>query len=162
MISRALVSRMTNCWALQLNKKVYAVLPAHVAVYEVDGKWTRSHFLDDLNQLSWKVPFDYTDKRSVETDFAWAILNEDKDDDSLQVSLTNIDYPKDATFYFKQPYDSRGNMTNVPTLGAMKGLLYPSPASSMLECLGTGFRGMSGSLERNASVCTVIVIVSNS
>ncbi len=144
-ISKSSVSALTNCWKVVLHEKTFVVLPAHVAVFKQNDIWKRSRFLDGMNDLKWVLPKIYVLKQEFGDDFAWAEIKDSADSLVLNTE-TDISYPTEATFCFKQPYDAYGTITT-PTFGAMKAVVYPSPGDGgMLEALNTGFRGMSGAL----------------
>jgi hypothetical protein len=144
LLRKAVVSALTNCWKVVINEKTFAVLPAHVAIFKQNDVWTRSHFLNGMNDLKWKIPANYITKQSFEDDFAWAEVEDHAG--RLELSETKIEDPTQASFYFNQPYDVHGNMTKTPTLGAINAMIYPSPGGRLLEAVNAGFRGMSGAL----------------
>lgn len=145
------MSPFTNCWKTKLGGNIYAIMPAHVALHKTPmGEWNTSSYFKNLKNcedLEWNVPFEWKDSMKIQNDFAWAQMHKPTNDYFTETSMSLSD-PIDGNFYFNQPFDMNGVLTKAPTLGKVRGIIYPSPNSKFLESIGIGFKGMSG------AVCT--------
>ena len=151
-IRRCGISPLTNCWKTKLGENIYAIMPAHVALYKTPTEeWRTSQYLKSCGDLNWNVSSEWKETESIQNDFAWAKIakianiSNPTNDYFTETSLSLSD-PIDGNFYFNQPFNMNGHLTKFPTLGKVKGVVYPSPNSNYLESIGIGFRGMSGAV----------------
>ena len=147
------ISTFVNCWKVQINSsRVFAVMPAHVAVYKENNKWRKSIFLNKcdknlIKKCNWKVPFQWSTNFDPHNDFAWTeIDNNNCEGTVLKKSMCDIDNPMDVSFYFSHTIDHNGKICSMATFGKINGTIYKSPCSNLLEAPGIGFRGMSGAI----------------
>lgn len=152
-VKLARISSFVNCWKIQINSsRVFAVMPAHVAVYKENDKWRRSIFLNKcdknlVKKSDWKVPLMWSNNFDPHNDFAWTELdNEHCGGTVLKKAMCNMNDPMDASFYFSHTIDHTGKICAQPTFGKINGTVYNSPSSNLLEAPGIGFRGMSGAI----------------
>ena len=98
-----------------------------------------------------KVPRKYVDG-SIIYDLAWAEVEEQPGQHSLQVREDPVESAVHSTMYFRQPYDLEATWdASESVVGAISAILYPSMKSPLLEVLDVGFRGMSGALAIDAN-----------
>ena len=153
-ISRACPSKRINAWKVKIGSEIFLITPAHVAVYPREKKWAFSHFMNDYKQLDWRILYSYALNPSPFNDICWAKLSDDDGFDAINLLDTGIPEPTKVDIVYRQPYDWEGNwLDNKASLGATQGMLYQVPTTGeervndgLLECLDTGFRGMSGAL----------------
>lgn len=80
-------------------------------------------------------------------DLAWAEVEEEEGQHSLDARQAPVDFTVSSTMYFRQPYDGDANYNaHQSVVGATSTLLYRSMNSPLLEALDVGFRGMSGAI----------------
>lgn len=144
-MKKFLASNTLNSWKILLYGRVYAITPAHNIVYKHknNDRLIKSNFIND-NDNEWNFPVEYTKSFSPEFDIAWKHID-DKSEDVLYPQK-NIGEIENTQFYFLQPRDFNGNMTNDYVLGSMTRTVYKSPNSDLYEGLNVGFRGMSGAI----------------
>ena len=124
-------------------------MPAHVAIYKDYYKnWKRSIYLKKCGNLEWNVSLHWINTPTIQHDFAWTKLNNDGTNNYLEETKFTLTDPVDVNFYFNQLYDINGKCSDYTSWGKIKGVVYPSPNSLLLESIGIGFKGMSG------AVCT--------
>jgi hypothetical protein len=141
------ISPLTNCWKTKLGNSIYAIMPAHVAIYRTQNEeWMPSQYLKNCGNLEWNITSQWKNTLHIKDDFAWAKLPSILSDEYLSETLLSLSDPIDGNFYFNQPFDMNGRLSKAPTLGKVKGIVYPSPGSTFLESIGIGFRGMSGAV----------------
>lgn len=150
-INKCSMSNITNCWKAKLGDNIYAIMPAHVAIYKTPtDTWKTSQFLKNCGDLDWFVSQNWKDTLLIKDDFAWAKVKLDHknshENNYFSETILPLDEPIDGNFYFNQPYDMNGKLCRNYNLGKVKGTVYPSPKSSFLESIGIGFRGMSGAI----------------
>ena len=147
-VRRCGMSPLTNCWKTKLGNNVYAIMPAHVAIYKQQNEeWKPSQYLKACGELEWNISSNWKSESLIKDDFAWAkIPSSPLSTDYFSNTSLLLSDPIDGNFYFNQSFDMNGRLTKVPTLGKVRGIVYPSPNSNFLESIGIGFRGMSGSV----------------
>lgn len=171
------ISNYVNCWIVKIKNTNYAIMPAHVAVYQKNNIWLKSTFLTKCEHISlfnyhmkcdkkskynkwymsdnlytnyileWHTSLEWFKHKNINDDFAWAKLPDKLLLNTiLEPSNKNLDIPIDVDFYYHQPYDIMGKLTEEASLGKIKGTIYKSPQSKLLEACNIGFRGMSGAI----------------
>lgn len=145
------ISPYVNCWRIQIDtSRIFAVLPAHVAVHKKNDMWKKSFFLDKCNRgcgdkLNWKIPLKWTENHDPHNDIAWAEIK-DCIDISLKETKHDINNPIDTSFYYSHTIDHAGKICADSVFGKMNGTVYASPNSTLLEVPNIGFKGMSGAI----------------
>ena len=165
-IQSACPSPNVNAWRVKIGGDKYLITPAHVAIFSKDQKWRFSHFLDDLKDLHWKIPFSYAVKPSPQYDICWAKLPSDDTSNALSLDITPIMAPTKVNVLFRQPYNMEGKWVgSQSTLGSTEATLYETPNTRdittdqlaiagdfsddsipLAESIDIGFRGMSGAI----------------
>lgn len=150
MLKYSRVSNYVNCWKVIFNGKLYAIMPAHCAIFkDNNNEWKRSNLLSYCDSsLKWYTTKKWLINKNPENDFAWANINLSVENlyCSLKPKNTKNCCPVDVGFYFNQPYDYKGNLQKLATLGKVNGTIYESPNSGLLEVINIGFNGMSGAI----------------
>jgi hypothetical protein len=134
-----------NAWSVLISNKQYIITPAHNVIYLKNNVLKKSEFLQDYNH-NWKISKKYITNPIPEHDLAWIESTLSK---YHLLPWKNDIGIKKVDFYFKQPRDHTGTMTNDYQLGSMSGTIYRSPNSILYEAIGIGFRGMSGAICSN-------------
>ena len=151
-LQNANISNYLNCWRVFLRNKAYAITPAHCLVYQKNN-WHKSLIsgkLDKYEDLKWKIPVKYTEKKDILYDFAFSEI-----DSSRALDCYNVHSDTSVKFYFYQPFTYSGQMGKEASLGRIDGVIYKSPDSDLFETIGIGFRGMSGALCINKNIGVV-------
>lgn len=149
-----LASKTLNSWKVIVGHKPYIITPAHNVMYKKNNKFIKSHFVTNCDH-NWQISQRYLESFSSEFDLAWTPLKLDNNFNTLnklngvliQDKLNSDLY--NANFYFLQPYHHLGKLkpnTHEASLGAMSGIIYQSPNSTLYEAINVGFRGMSGAI----------------
>jgi hypothetical protein len=134
-----------NAWRVLISNKPYIITPAHNVIYKKNNVWKKSEFVQNSNH-KWKFHKSYYQKQTPEYDLAW-VESTDSEQHLLPL-ICDIDIKK-VDFYFLQPRDHTGIMTDDYQLGSISGTIYKSPNSVLYEALNIGFRGMSGAICSN-------------
>lgn len=165
-IQSACPSPSVNAWRVKIGDYKYLITPAHVAIFNKDQKWRFSHFLNDVKDLQWKIPYSYAVKPSPQYDICWAKLPSDDTSNALSLDITPIMAPTKVNVLFRQPYNMEGKWVgSQSTLGSTEATLYESPnvrdittkqlaiagdfsdhSLPLVESIDIGFRGMSGAI----------------
>lgn len=144
------ISDYVNCWRVEFNKNNYAIIPAHVAIYQKSSNnWIRSSFLDKCGNLNWEVSKGWMLNQKMYDDFAWAKIDTFNKIKSFKKSKLSIDDPINVNFYYHQVFNLDGVIQQKAELGKIIGTVYKSPSDSnnfLLESPGVGFTGMSGAI----------------
>lgn len=142
-MKKYLATSTLNTWKIFVNGEKYAITPAHNVIYKKNNLLVKSDFVKDLD-YNWSIPVEYLKSFSAEYDIAWVKLN--TTEKSYLMPRQTLDNLENGLFYFLQPRDFNGNMTNDYSMGAMAGIIYQSPNASLYEGVNIGFRGMSGAI----------------
>jgi hypothetical protein len=139
-----LASNTLNSWKIFVKSTPYIITPAHNVIYKKNNKIIKSDFIKNIN-YDWTFHKDYLKDFSPEFDLAWIKNNNIPVSECLTQNI-NDNNLSEVNFYFLQPRHFNGNMTNNFVMGAMSGIIYQSPGSSLYEGINIGFRGMSGAI----------------
>lgn len=151
-IKNCRISNYVNCWRVKLDTKVYAIMPAHVALFKINNNWKTSQFLTTCDNnikgntnTDWHVPTDWLEHENIYNDICW---KEIKNNDLQHFESTDqcLEDPIDVSLYFHQPHSYDGKIKSMASVGKIRTCVYESPNSKMLECVGVGFRGISGAV----------------
>lgn len=142
-MQRYLASKTLNSWKIIVGHKPFVITPAHNVMYKKNNFIIKSHFVANCD-YDWQISQRYLESFSPDFDLAWAHLETTPDDFLTQDKLNND--LRNVNFYFLQPYHHSGKHNANIQLGAMCGIIYRSPSSSLYEAINVGFRGMSGAI----------------
>ena len=110
------VSSCVNCWKINVNNKIFAIMPAHVAILNMNDRYRLTGFLKTCDnrttkKLDWYVPDIWITNPDTNNDLCWAEIKSADTDMPIiaQIPAINssklcLDDPIDSNFWFHQPY----------------------------------------------------------
>lgn len=91
---------------------------------------------------------------NINYDFAWKPIS--KCQKTIQSEYTDLDMIYDIKYYYYQPFNHRNeniliiDPNNKASLGCSIRCMYNHPNSEYFECIGMGYKGLSGALITNS------------
>jgi len=155
-VQGASLSRIFNVWQVLVDKRAFAVTPAHLLASHLPHHHHHLFQTAELKRLraayDWRVPCDYS-PRSFERNLAWARLPKDaiKAPICLEIDVKHLGRSHNARVCFRQVVDrygqwvvAAGETSEIGIVGSVT--LYPSPRSQLLEVVNLGHDSLSGAL----------------
>lgn len=133
-----------NAWKIILGKETYMITPAHNLIYKKHNNLQISHLIRPKDISGWNVDKRFVDSNDILYDLAWKKLS--WNEPGLYSYPTDLSNIVKCNFYYYQPYNYKGVLTNEYNIGCIDGYVYKSPEIDYYESINVGFRGMSGAI----------------